>query len=124
MARLLRPVTKIISVMPAAAASWTAYWMSGLSTIGIISFGLALVTGRNRLPNQATGNTAFLSLGITAPSETPSAAAHRSPERRGCGLFLAFSPHLRRPRRRRCCLHPDRPPVLAGVHVPCAPVQR
>jgi hypothetical protein len=38
--------------------------MSGLSTTGIISFGLALVTGRNRLPNPATGKTAFLSLGI------------------------------------------------------------
>src|SRR5687768_14180310 len=64
MARLLRPVTKIISVMPAAAASSTAYWMSGLSTIGSISFGLALVTGRNRLPKPATGKTAFLSLGM------------------------------------------------------------
>src|SRR6185436_14381026 len=62
MARLLRPVTKIISVMPAAAASSTAYWMSGLSTIGSISFGLALVTGRKRLPRPATGKTAFLSL--------------------------------------------------------------
>src|SRR6185436_14719163 len=61
MARLLRPVTKIISVMPAAAASSTAYWMSGLSTIGSISFGLALVTGRKRLPRPATGKTAFLS---------------------------------------------------------------
>src|SRR5687767_394909 len=60
-ARLLRPVTKIISVMPAAAASSTAYWMSGLSTIGSISFGLAFVTGRKRLPRPATGNTAFLS---------------------------------------------------------------
>src|SRR5262245_63097147 len=48
--------------MPAAAASSTAYWMSGLSTIGSISLGLALVTGRNRLPRPATGNTAFLSL--------------------------------------------------------------
>ena len=67
MARLCRPVTKIISVMPAAAASSTAYWMSGLSTIGIISLGLALVTGRNRLPNPATGKTAFLSLAIILP---------------------------------------------------------
>src|SRR5919204_1372662 len=67
MARLWRPVTKIMSVMPAAAASSTAYWMSGLSTTGIISFGLALVTGRKRLPKPATGNTAFLSFGITAP---------------------------------------------------------
>src|SRR5580765_2611676 len=69
MARLCRPVTKIMSVMPAAAASSTAYWMSGLSTTGIISLGLALVTGRKRLPKPATGNTAFLSLGISAPQE-------------------------------------------------------
>src|SRR5687767_4122158 len=61
-ARLLRPVTKIISVMPAAAASSTAYWIRGLSTIGSISLGLALVTGRKRLPRPATGKTAFLSL--------------------------------------------------------------
>src|SRR5205809_967828 len=69
MARLLRPVAKIISVMPAAAASSTAYWMSGLSTTGIISLGLALVTGRKRLPTPATGNTAFLSLVISAPQD-------------------------------------------------------
>src|SRR5574340_1733940 len=34
-----------MSVMPAATASSTAYWISGLSTMGIISFGLALVAG-------------------------------------------------------------------------------
>src|SRR5881394_2535527 len=60
MARLLRPVTKIISVMPAAAASSTAYWINGLSTMGSISLGLALVTGRKRLPRPATGNTALV----------------------------------------------------------------
>src|SRR5471030_2592590 len=61
-ARLPRPVTKIISVMPAAAASSTAYWISGLSTIGSISFGLAFVAGRKRLPSPATGNTALVTL--------------------------------------------------------------
>src|SRR5512135_3666923 len=60
MARLPRPVTKIMSVMPAAAASSTAYWMSGLSTIGSISLGEALVTGRKRVPRPATGKTAFV----------------------------------------------------------------
>src|SRR5690348_12704584 len=59
-ARLLRPVTKMRSVRPAAAASSTAYWMSGLSTMGSISFGLALVAGRNRLPRPATGKTALV----------------------------------------------------------------
>src|ERR671930_63978 len=51
---------KIMSVMPAAAASSTAYWISGLSTTGSISFGLALVTGRKRVPRPATGNTALV----------------------------------------------------------------
>src|SRR5437868_13362290 len=53
---------KIMSVIPAAAASSTAYWISGLSTIGSISLGLALVTGRKRLPRPATGNTALVTL--------------------------------------------------------------
>src|SRR5208282_4000441 len=53
---------KIMAVMPAAAASSTANWISGLSTMGSISFGLALVAGRNRLPSPATGNTALVSL--------------------------------------------------------------
>src|SRR4051812_23039394 len=60
MARLPRPVMKMRSVMPAATASSTAYWMSGLSTTGSISFGDAFVAGRNRVPSPATGNTAFV----------------------------------------------------------------
>src|SRR3981189_1562637 len=55
---------KIMSVIPAAAASSTAYWISGLSTTGSISFGLALVTGRKRVPRPATGNTALVTLAI------------------------------------------------------------
>src|SRR2546425_10571996 len=55
---LVRPVTKTSSVAPALMASCTAYWMSGLSTTGNISFGLALVAGRKRVPRPATGNTA------------------------------------------------------------------
>src|SRR5689334_17602686 len=58
---------KIISVMPAATASSTAYWISGLSTMGSISFGWALVAGRKRLPRPATGNTAFLIALILTP---------------------------------------------------------
>jgi hypothetical protein len=34
--------------------------MSGLSTTLSISFGLALVAGKKRVPNPATGNTAFV----------------------------------------------------------------
>src|SRR4051794_6216959 len=45
--------------MPAAAASSTAYWISGLSTMGSSSFGHAFVAGRNRVPSPATGKTAF-----------------------------------------------------------------
>jgi hypothetical protein len=48
------------SVMPAAMASSTAYWIKGLSTTGNISFGLALVAGKKRVPNPATGNTALV----------------------------------------------------------------
>src|SRR5581483_9212041 len=58
MARLEAPVTNTRRVAPAASASSTAYWMSGLSTTGSISFGLALVAGRKRVPRPATGNTA------------------------------------------------------------------
>src|SRR5882672_2934257 len=68
--------------MPAAAASSTGYWMTGLSTIGSISFGLALVTGRKRLPRPATGKTAFLSfilISLLAIGFSGSALPQRSP---------------------------------------------
>src|SRR5690606_22525589 len=58
MARLELPVMKTSLRAPAESASSAAYWISGLSTIGNISFGLALVAGRNRVPRPATGNTA------------------------------------------------------------------
>src|SRR5437764_14662918 len=45
--------------MPAALASSMAYWISGLSTTGSISLGIALVAGRKRVPSPATGNTAL-----------------------------------------------------------------
>src|SRR5579884_467293 len=54
-----RPVMKISSSAPALIASWTAYWISGLSTMGSISLALALVAGRKRVPSPATGNTAL-----------------------------------------------------------------
>ncbi len=65
---LARPVTKISSVMPAATASSTVYWINGLSTIGNISLGLALVAGKKRVPMPATGNTALVILFIFCPS--------------------------------------------------------
>ena len=60
--------------MPAARASSIAYWISGRSTSGRISFGTDLVAGRNRVPNPATGQTAFVTLFVMLPplSRTPS----------------------------------------------------
>ena len=62
--RLARPVTKINSSIPAATASSAAYWIRGLSTIGSISFGLALVAGKKRVPIPPTGKTALRTLVI------------------------------------------------------------
>src|ERR1700739_611970 len=45
--------------MPASRASSTAYWITGLSTTGSISLGMALVAGRKRVPMPATGKTAL-----------------------------------------------------------------
>jgi hypothetical protein len=56
---LLRPVTKMKCSMPAARASSTTYWISGRSTTVSISFGIALVAGRKRVPRPATGKTAL-----------------------------------------------------------------
>src|ERR1700712_1878136 len=56
---LPRPVTMMISVQPAATASSTPYWMRGLSTRQSISFGVALVAGKKRVPIPAAGNTAL-----------------------------------------------------------------
>src|SRR5579864_5418440 len=50
--------------MPLAIASSTPYWMVGLSTSGSISFGCALVTGRNRVPRPAAGKIALRTEGI------------------------------------------------------------
>src|SRR3990167_1621530 len=56
---LPRPVTKIICSIPASRASSTAYWISGRSTTGSISLGIAFVAGRKRVPRPATGKTAL-----------------------------------------------------------------
>jgi hypothetical protein len=36
------------------------YWMTGLSTMGSISFGIVFVAGSMRVPSPAAGMTAFL----------------------------------------------------------------
>src|SRR3954462_13878364 len=97
MARLLRPVMNTISVMPAATASSTAYWISGLSTIGSISFGCALVAGRKRLPSPATGDTAFFitfivvlfSVGFGEQGQQAILVQQRDAERLGLGQLAA-----------------------------------
>src|SRR5471032_3051760 len=124
MARLLRPVMKIISVMPAATASSTAYWISGLSTMGSISFGCALVAGRKRLPRPATGKTAFLIWLMAGsvivrfflariPLARPTAATvplHRGWPRPVPAPWPACCRHRRRRRRSRFFSRPSRPP--------------
>src|SRR5580658_7585288 len=62
---LPRPVMKTNCSIPASRASSTAYWMTGLSTTGSISLGMALVAGRKRVPMPATGKTA-LRMGLGA----------------------------------------------------------
>jgi hypothetical protein len=50
----------IISLQPAEMASSTKSCITGLSIIGNISFGKALLAGKNLVPNQAAGITHFL----------------------------------------------------------------
>src|SRR6266496_5285140 len=79
--------------MPAATASSTAYWMTGLSTRGSISLGCAFVAGRKRVPQPAAGKTAF----------------RTRIEPRGDGLGLAREVYLWAPGR----------PLLRGARGPC-----
>jgi hypothetical protein len=58
-ALLFLHVIIIISSHPAEIASSTRYCITGLSMIGNISFGRALLAGRNLVPNQAAGITHF-----------------------------------------------------------------
>ena len=60
MARLFLPVIMSMSVMPLFTASSMMYWIVGLSTIGSISLGCALVAGRNLVPSPAAGITALV----------------------------------------------------------------
>ena len=46
--------------MPAITASSTAYSIRGLSIIGSISLGIALVAGKNLVPRPATGRMALV----------------------------------------------------------------
>src|ERR1700757_1987565 len=60
-----------MSSSPARTASSTTYWIAGLSTTGSISFGVAFVAGKNRVPRPAAGTTAFwTALAVTAMGKT------------------------------------------------------
>jgi hypothetical protein len=48
-----------MSSMPESTASCTTYWMVGVSMMGSISLGSALVAGKKRVPNPAAGITAL-----------------------------------------------------------------
>src|SRR3954471_10166957 len=92
MARLWRPVTIRTSSSPAAAASSTTYWMAGLSTTGSISFGVALVAGRKRVPSPATGTTAL----VTGAVKVRSLAMAPDPNGPGClAAAIASARHVR-----------------------------
>src|SRR5690606_35651312 len=104
-------------------ASSTAYWISGRSTIGSISFGTVLVVGRNLVPSPATGNTALRirllmsswlawrgkRLLYRLPRSPPPRDGTRATHHAGPGRW----PTGRRP-----------PPRRAGGPVPAAPVRR
>src|SRR5690349_3562656 len=104
MARLEEPVMNTRRRAPASRASSTAYWMSGLSTMGSISLGLALVAGRKRVPLPATGNTAtsirlFLWAAMAAPAISGPETYHSRPpkrsKRRDGDAAFAASPAVR-----------------------------
>src|SRR5262245_44469426 len=58
------------SSIPARAASSTTSWIAGTSITGSMTFGCALVAGRNRVPSPAAGMTALRTL-MAAPSSRP-----------------------------------------------------
>src|SRR3972149_11852735 len=90
MAFFPRPVTTMMSGMPEATASSMTYWIVGLSTIGNISLGWALVAGRNLVPSPAAGNTA-LRIVIRSPLVLSVAASGHALE----GVDLRVEPGAR-----------------------------
>ncbi len=114
---LPRPVTMQNCSIPAARASSTAYWISGLSTTGSISFAIALVAGRKRVPRPATGSTALRSGLITAADplsqslEGPEQSVARSVACRfGAGKQPAHPARWQRrtrPQQQSCVNHPS-----------------
>ncbi|OBX36398.1 hypothetical protein A8U91_00740 [Halomonas elongata] len=91
MALLLPCVTSTMSRIPASTASWTTYWITGRSTMVIISLGIALEAGRQRVPKPATGRTALRimnrSLSCHGRMKSRSGMGMRSPERVSCTMI-------------------------------------
>ena len=81
-ARFWLDVTMMTCSIPAATASSTAYWMTGLSTSGSISLGCAFVAGKE--PGAPSGGW-----------EDGFADAHRTSIRRGGGSTEYTSGSLR-----------------------------
>src|SRR6185295_3660756 len=75
MAPLPRPLTTTTSRMPARTASSTTSWIVGVSTIGSISLGTALVAGKKRVPSPAAGITALRTCAIAMAGEVSILAA-------------------------------------------------
>src|ERR1051325_3308541 len=109
--------------MPASLASSTTYWIRGISTMVSISFGIALVAGRKRVPRPATGKTALrmafmeparmepwrVYTGCVNNRETLSGALSRANDERGIPVNADRPPpHLDRAAARR------RPGARAG----------
>src|ERR1700752_3341053 len=91
MARFEAPVMNTRRRAPAASASSTAYWISGLSTTGSISLGLAFVAGRKRVPRPATGNTAVRMALLQVLIAISPKAVPRSVAASGCGRVKAHA---------------------------------
>jgi hypothetical protein len=81
MAVFPRPVTMMMFWIPEWMASSTPYWMMGLSTMGSISLGCALVAGRKRVPSPAAGKTALRTLAFIFFSLVPREAGWQLPLR-------------------------------------------
>src|SRR5438876_1930504 len=96
MARLFRPVTRMISSSPEATASSITYWMVGLSTSGSISFGCALVAGRKRVPSPAAGKTPLRTRGkVTSGRRIGRTMSSARGPARGGARTLAAAPRQR-----------------------------
>src|SRR3974390_2578450 len=80
--------------MPACWASSTTCWINGRSTTGSISFGMALVAGRKRVPRPATGKMALriglLMRGFLRGGEVPGVDVGVNADMHIAGMRIAY----------------------------------